>query len=121
MAAEQDQESVALVGQIVQAYGGAEAIERIVAVNAQRVSRQRPPQALLVHQAGAKVALTLARGSGDAVTAGICRQLEQGVALPAAVRYGVACGAANALTLIAGTVRLVDVRRLFRQVQVRCR
>jgi len=58
-------------------------------------------------------------GSGDAVTAGICRQLEQGKSLPEAVRYGVACGAANALTLIAGTVRLPDVRRLFRQVVVR--
>ena len=57
-------------------------------------------------------------GSGDAVTAGICRQLEQGIALPAAVRYGVACGAANALTLIAGTVELPTVRRLFRQVTV---
>jgi tricorn protease len=39
--------------------------ERIVAVNGQPVSRERPPQSLLVHQAGAKVALTLA-SSGDA-------------------------------------------------------
>jgi len=39
--------------------------ERIVAVNGQPVSRTRPPQALLVHQAGAKVALTLAAGEGD--------------------------------------------------------
>ena len=58
-------------------------------------------------------------GSGDAVTAGICRQLEQGKTMPEAVRYGVACGAANALTLIAGTVRMPDVRRLFRQVKSR--
>ena len=42
--------------------------ERIVAVNGQRVAHDRPPQALLVHQAGAKVELTLARGSGDART-----------------------------------------------------
>ncbi|HEX6137240.1 MAG TPA: S41 family peptidase [Casimicrobiaceae bacterium] len=34
--------------------------ERIVAVNGQPVSRERPPQALLVHQAKAKVELTLA-------------------------------------------------------------
>ncbi|MEO9135617.1 MAG: S41 family peptidase [Casimicrobiaceae bacterium] len=34
--------------------------ERIVAVNGQSVSRERPPQALLVHQAKAKVELTLA-------------------------------------------------------------
>ena len=34
--------------------------ERIVAVNGQPVSRERPPQALLVHQANTKVELTLA-------------------------------------------------------------
>jgi len=42
--------------------------ERIVAVNGQPVSRERPPQALLVHQAGCKVALTLARGKGASQT-----------------------------------------------------
>jgi tricorn protease len=42
--------------------------ERIVAVNGQRVSRERPPQALLVHQANAKVELTLAAGHADAAT-----------------------------------------------------
>ena len=40
--------------------------ERIVAVNGQRVSADRPPQALLVHQANAKVELTLASGAGEA-------------------------------------------------------
>lgn len=39
--------------------------ERIVAVNGQRASRTRPPQALLVNQAGCKVELTLASGQGD--------------------------------------------------------
>ena len=38
--------------------------ERIVRVNGQRVSLARPPQALLVHQANAKVELTLAAGPG---------------------------------------------------------
>ncbi len=33
--------------------------ERIVAINGQKVSRERPPQALLVHQAAAKVEVTL--------------------------------------------------------------
>ncbi len=43
--------------------------DRIVAINGQRVSRERPPQALLVHQAGSKVELSLARGAGaEAVT-----------------------------------------------------
>jgi tricorn protease len=47
---------------------GAKIGERIVAVNGQPVSRDRPPQALLVHQAGAKVELTLTAGSGAAAT-----------------------------------------------------
>ena len=43
--------------------------ERIVAVNGQPVSRTVPPQALLVHQAGSKVELTLASdGDGGTVT-----------------------------------------------------
>jgi tricorn protease len=43
--------------------------ERIVAVNGQPVSRDRPPQALLVHQAGTKVELTLAPEQNAAATA----------------------------------------------------
>ena len=39
--------------------------ERIVAVNGQKTSRERPPQSLLVHQAGTKVELLLA-GSKEA-------------------------------------------------------
>lgn len=38
--------------------------ERIVAVNGQRTSRERPPESLLVHQAATKVELTLASGDG---------------------------------------------------------
>jgi len=39
--------------------------ERIVAVNGQRTSRERPPESLLVHQAGTKVELALAAGRGN--------------------------------------------------------
>jgi tricorn protease len=42
--------------------------ERIVAVNGQSVSRDRPPQSLLVHQAGTKVELTLAPESTGGAT-----------------------------------------------------
>jgi tricorn protease len=42
--------------------------ERIIAVNGQRVSRERPPQALLVHQAAAKVEITLKATDGSATT-----------------------------------------------------
>ena len=41
--------------------------ERIVAVNGQSVSRERPPQSLLVHQAKAKVELTLANPASATV------------------------------------------------------
>ncbi len=39
--------------------------ERIVAINGQKVSRERPPQALLVHQAAAKVEVTLKSADGE--------------------------------------------------------
>ena len=42
--------------------------ERVVAVNGQPVSRERPPQALLVHQANTKVELTLAPAAGTSGT-----------------------------------------------------
>ena len=47
----------------------AKAGERIVAVNGQPVSRVVPPQALLVHQANAKVEISLARVDGTTRTA----------------------------------------------------
>ena len=43
--------------------------ERILAVNGQPVSRDQPPQALLVHQAGMSVELMLAPSKGDRVAA----------------------------------------------------
>ena len=42
--------------------------ERIVAVNGQKTRADRPPQSLLVHQAGTRVGLTLAHGSGKSAT-----------------------------------------------------
>jgi len=51
-------------------------------------------------------------GSGDAMMAGIAVGLSRGLSTPDAVRLGVACGTANAMTLEPGFVRLLDVRRL---------
>lgn len=51
-------------------------------------------------------------GSGDAMLAGIAVGLVQGKTMPAAVRLGVACGAANAMTMEPGFVRRADVQRL---------
>jgi len=54
-------------------------------------------------------------GSGDSMLAGIIVGLRNGRSLNEAVRFGVACGAANALTETSGVVRMADVRRLLRQ------
>jgi tagatose 6-phosphate kinase len=53
-----------------------------------------------------------ATGSGDAMMAGIATGLLRGRSMLGAVRLGMACGAANAMTLEPGFVRLSDVRRL---------
>jgi tagatose 6-phosphate kinase len=51
-------------------------------------------------------------GSGDAMMAGIAVGLLRGRSVLDAVRLGMACGAANAMTVEPGFVRLPDVRRL---------
>lgn len=57
-------------------------------------------------------------GSGDAFTAGLASALVDGQSLPEACRLGAACGAANALTLMAGEVRAEDVKSLLEQTTV---
>jgi len=54
-------------------------------------------------------------GSGDSMLAGIVAALQKGRGLKEAIRLGVACGAANALTETSGVVRMGDVRRLLPQ------
>ena len=55
-------------------------------------------------------------GSGDAMMAGIACGLWRGQSMREAVRLGIACGAANALTLTPGMVRQSDVKKLLRQI-----
>lgn len=57
-------------------------------------------------------------GSGDAVMAGIAVALAQGRSVEEMLVYGIACGAANALNLVSGTLLMEDVARLFHEVQV---
>ncbi len=57
-------------------------------------------------------------GSGDAFTAGLASALVDGQPLPEACKLAAACGAANALTLMAGEVRKEDVDRLVSQTTV---
>lgn len=54
-------------------------------------------------------------GSGDAMMAGIATGLMRGISLADALRLGIACGAANALTETSGVVRTKDVKRLLRR------
>ncbi|HTS17531.1 MAG TPA: hexose kinase [Verrucomicrobiae bacterium] len=51
-------------------------------------------------------------GSGDAMMAGIAVGLLRGVSMTEAARFGIACGAANAMTAEPGFLRLADVKRL---------
>lgn len=67
--------------------------------------RLKPPQIKAVNPVG----------SGDAMTGGIAVALVAGESLEDALRLGIACGAANALTELAGVVRAGDVRRFRRQ------
>jgi tagatose 6-phosphate kinase len=55
-------------------------------------------------------------GSGDAMLAGMVTVLWRGGDLREAVRWGMACGAANALTETSGVVRMRDVRRLLKGI-----
>jgi len=57
-------------------------------------------------------------GSGDAMTAGIAAKLVDGEEMAEAVRFGVACGAANALTPTSGVVRSEEIGNLIAQVVV---
>lgn len=54
-------------------------------------------------------------GSGDAMMAGLATGLARGQSLQAALRLGIACGAANALTETSGVIRPADVKRLLRR------
>lgn len=57
-------------------------------------------------------------GSGDATTGGIAAALLGGRTLPEAVRWGIACGAANATTLTAGEVPSALTEQLATKLEV---
>jgi len=57
-------------------------------------------------------------GSGDAVTAGMAVGLSRGQTVSDATITGMACGAANALNLVSGLLKLGDVERLRTEVRI---
>ena len=56
-------------------------------------------------------------GSGDSFAAGLAAGLMRGESLHEAAKLGAACGAANAMTPVAGFVRNEDVEELLRQIR----
>lgn len=57
-------------------------------------------------------------GSGDATMAGLASAILQGQSLPEALRLGVACGTANALTIGPGSIRNDDLQQMLHVVQI---
>ena len=57
-------------------------------------------------------------GSGDSFAAGLAVGLTDGKDVPEACVLGVACGAANAMTELAGQVRREDAEKLQAQVAI---
>jgi fructose-1-phosphate kinase PfkB-like protein len=82
--------------------------EGALAVKDQAVWQVRPPQ----------LTIKSAVGSGDSTLAGIAFGLTRGFAFEDAVRYGVAAGTANALTVGAGVFTLDDFQRVLAGVSV---
>ncbi len=84
-----------------------------------------PHQALLAGEGGVwrygppRVKTVNGAGAGDSCTAGIAFALLDGKTMPEAVRFGMACGAANATTPDPGGIRVRYARRLLRRVQMR--
>jgi tagatose 6-phosphate kinase len=74
----------------------------VIAADAERRWRITPPAVV------AKSAV----GSGDAFAAGMVVGLMEGLPLPDACATGAACGAANAMTELAGFLSPADVKRL---------
>jgi tagatose 6-phosphate kinase len=58
-------------------------------------------------------------GSGDAVSAGLACSIHENKSIDEAIRFSMACGAANALISGPGVVRPQDVKRLCEQVKIK--
>jgi tagatose 6-phosphate kinase len=65
-----------------------------------------------------KVEVVSPIGSGDSFAAGLAAGLMRGEPLHEAARLGAACGAANAMTPVAGFVRREDVEQIMTQIKV---
>lgn len=82
--------------------------EGAIAAKQQTVWRVRPPQ----------LTIKSAVGSGDSMLAGITYGLVHSFAFEEAIRYGVAAGTANALTVGAGVFTHTDFETVFAEVTI---
>ncbi|CAG0936492.1 tagatose 6-phosphate kinase [Thermoflexales bacterium] len=82
--------------------------EGVIAANPQGGWHVRPPQ----------LTITSAVGSGDSTVAGLTYGLTHGFAFEEALKYGVAAGTANALTVGAGVFTSADFQRVLSEVIV---
>ena len=57
-------------------------------------------------------------GSGDAIAAGIALKQVLGETLISSVKFGMACGAANVLTELAGNIRIHDVEEIYKKIGI---
>ncbi len=72
------------------------------------------------HAAPPSIRMVSPVGSGDAVLSGaVVAIARRSAALPDALRLGVACGTANALTAGAGSVAIADIERIYADVTLR--
>ncbi len=82
--------------------------EGAIAANRREVWQVRPPQ----------LTIKSAVGSGDSTVAGITFGLTHSFAFEEAIKYGVAAGTANALTVGAGVFTSADFQRVLAEVSV---
>lgn len=82
--------------------------EGALAADEKNVWHARPPQ----------LQITSAVGSGDSMLGGMAYALTKNLPFKEIVRYGIAAGAANALTIGAGVFARADFDRILRTVQV---
>ena len=87
----------------------------VVSDGARPITAYHAGKPLVVQPPKVKTVNTI--GSGDAMMAGMAVTLLRGGSMPEAIRFGVACGAANALTDLPGFVNPADVKRLLRKVK----
>lgn len=70
-----------------------------------------------IHLAPPRIRAVNPVGSGDAMLAGIACMVGRGKTILEAVRFGMACGAANAMSLTAGVIKSRDAAALLRRVR----